>query len=68
MWTSVKPCRAALGLVAERFRRCFSGAAVLATDPNYLFWGFWGGGWGGAEEGVGRGLHSSIFQLNLSRF
>lgn len=48
--------RAALGEVAERFRRSFpspGGAAVLCTDPNYLFWGFKGdGGWGGSEGGA----------------
>eukprot|EP00740_Mantoniella_antarctica_P002282 CAMPEP_0181361132 /NCGR_PEP_ID=MMETSP1106-20121128/7102_1 /TAXON_ID=81844 /ORGANISM="Mantoniella antarctica, Strain SL-175" /LENGTH=379 /DNA_ID=CAMNT_0023474583 /DNA_START=477 /DNA_END=1613 /DNA_ORIENTATION=- len=39
--------RAALRRVAANFQRCFSGgAAVLCTDPNYLFWGFKGdGGW-----------------------
>ena len=43
--------RVALRRVAERFRSCFpspGGAAVLCTDPNYLFWGFKGyGGWSG---------------------
>jgi hypothetical protein len=44
--------RGALGQVAERFRRCFlGGAAVLCTDPNYLFWGFKGdGGWRGSQN------------------